>query len=349
MTHRTLAGLIALPLVILLVVLAWVVPLPFTIYSPGPTVNVLGQFAGKSIVQVEGHKSYRDDGELRMTTVSETTRNAKLGLWSLLGAWMSKDDAVYPFSVAYPNPTGTLKSDEKQGQVQMSTAQEDAVAVALRKLGYDVDRVAVAQVEAHAPATGALKQGDQILAIDGTTVRTPEQAVTAVQKAKPGSRITLGLERRGRHLTRTVRSGTKDGKAYLGVSLGATYDFPFQVKIGIDPDIGGPSAGLMMALSVYDTLTPGSLTGGDHIAGTGTIDPDGSVGAIGGIQQKIPGAQHDGAKLFLVPAQNCQDVVGADHGSMRLVKVSTFNGALAAIKAWVKDHDAPLPSCGSGT
>lgn len=349
MTHRTLAGLIALPLVLVLVVLAWVVPLPFTVYSPGPTVNVLGDYDGKPIVQVQGHHAYRDDGALRMVTVSETTRSAKLGLWTLLGAWASKDDAVYPFSVAYPNPHGTTETDRQQGALDMATAQDDAVAAALRKLGYKVGLVvAVAGVEKKAPATGILKAGDKIRKIDGTKVGSPDQAVKVVQQLKPGAVIALTIQRGRAVKTVKVTAGSKSGKAYLGVTLGSTYDFPFDVKIGIDPAIGGPSAGLMMALSVYDTLTPGSLTGGAHVAGTGTIDEKGTVGAIGGIQQKIPAAQHDGAKLFLVPADNCQDVVGADRGDMRLVKVSTFDGALSDIQKWAKDHHATLPSCGNG-
>ena len=348
MTQRTLAGVIALPVVLALVVVAWVVPLPFTIYSPGPTVNILGDYKGDSIVEVTGHKAYRDGGELRMTTVSETTRTADLGLWTLLSAWISRDDAVYPHSVAYPDQSGTTQEDEQEGAVQMSTAQDAAVAAALEKLGYKVpSRVTIAEVSKGAPATGTLKAGDMILRIGTTAVTTPDSAVKAVQSAKPGSRLRLTVKRKGTTLTRTVTTGTKDGKAYLGISLGSTYDFPFHVDIDIDPAIGGPSAGLMMALSVFDTLTPGSLTGGAHVAGTGTIDEAGHVGAIGGIQQKIPGAMHDGAELFLVPADNCQDVEGADHGDMRLVKVSTLDGAVSAIRTWAKDHDATLPTCGS--
>lgn len=349
MTQRTLAGIIALPLVIALVVLAWVVPLPYTIYSPGPTVNVLGKFDGKPIVQISGRHVYRDAGQLRMTTVSQTTRDARLGLWTLLQAWVSKDDAVYPHSVAYPE-TGTVQQDRQQGQVQMATAQDDAIAVALEQLGYKVPlKVAIGSVVSGAPAAGILKPGDRLLDVAGVPVPSPDDAVAQVQKATPGKPLPLTVERGGKTLRVTVTPDSKDGKAHLGVTLGAMYDFPFKVSINIDPSIGGPSAGLMMALSVYDTLTPGSLTDGAHVAGTGTIDGSGDVGPIGGIQQKIPGAMHDGAQLFLVPAQNCQDVGGADNGTMRLVKVTTFKDALHSVEAWTKDHHATLPTCGTGS
>ncbi|OIJ26794.1 YlbL family protein [Nocardioides luteus] len=348
MTQRTLAGLVALPLVVALIVIAWVVPLPYTIYSPGPTVNVLGKFDGKDIVQVKGHKVYRNgkQAQLRMTTVSETTREAKLGLWTLLGAWMSDTEAVYPREVAYPDQ-GTVEDDREAGQVQMASAQDAAIAAALTKLGEDVDEVSVAEVSKDAPAAGKLKADDVITKVGDKAVDTPEEVVAAVQKVKPGDTIQLTVERKGKTLTESIKTGEKEGKAFIGVSLGTTYDFPYDVKITLDPAIGGPSAGLMMALSVYDTLTEGPLTDNKRIAGTGTIDGSGNVGPIGGIQQKIPGAASDGAKLFLVPAGNCQDVEGAENGDMRLTRVETLDDAIKAIETWTKDPNAKLPTCGS--
>ena len=112
-----------------------------------------------------------------------------------------------------------------------------------------------------------------------------------------------------------------------------------------DPAIGGPSAGLMFSLGIYDTLTPGSLTGGHAVAGTGTVDASGRVGSIGGIQQKIVGARDAGAELFLVPPDNCKEALGAPRGDMRLVRADTMHEAREAIAAGVKDHDADLPSC----
>ena len=120
---------------------------------------------------------------------------------------------------------------------------------------------------------------------------------------------------------------------------------PFPVQVDINPAIGGPSAGLMFSLAIYDTLTPGSLTDGGRVAGTGEIADDGTVGPIGGIQQKIVGARQDGAQLFLVPSDNCTDAEGARNGDMRLAKVTTFQSALSIVQTWAKNHDAKLPEC----
>ena len=135
-----------------------------------------------------------------------------------------------------------------------------------------------------------------------------------------------------------------DGSWLLGVYLDSDFEFPVDVTISLE-DVGGPSAGMMFALGSIDEMTPGAMTGGRHIAGTGTIDPDGNVGPIGGIEQKIPGARDAGAELFLVPQDNCAEALGAANGDMQLVRVSTLDQAIKTIKAWVKDPKTELPSC----
>jgi Lon-like protease len=134
----------------------------------------------------------------------------------------------------------------------------------------------------------------------------------------------------------------------VGIVVGPSYDFPFDVTVKIDERIGGPSAGLIFSLAVYDTITPGALTGGSAVSGTGTITEDGTVGPIGGIQQKILAAAGSGAELFLVPPGNCESAlsVGLDDEEMRLVKAPTMHSAVESIKKYVDDPDAELPKCG---
>ena len=119
-----------------------------------------------------------------------------------------------------------------------------------------------------------------------------------------------------------------------------------QIRLG--EEIGGPSAGTMFALAIVDKLTPGTLTGGAAVAGTGAITPGGQVGQIGGIQQKIAGAADEGATIFLVPAANCSEVVDSDAAgdALRLVKVSTLHEAVTALQRLARDQDAEVPSCG---
>ncbi len=177
------------------------------------------------------------------------------------------------------------------------------------------------------------------------------ESLTKVVRPLPvGSTVTMVVRRDGEERTERMRTAAApdDARASaLRVAIGAGYDFPFQVRIGLDQNIGGPSGGLMFAMSIYDVLTPGSLTDGKSIAGTGEIDAQGRVGVIGGIQQKLVGAQDDGARLFLVPAGNCAEALDGhyDPDKLRLVKVSTLDEAIKDVKAWTANPDAKLSRC----
>ncbi|MBB6629119.1 PDZ domain-containing protein [Nocardioides sp. KIGAM211] len=341
MTQRTLAGLLAVPLLAALWILAATRPLPFVTYEPGLTVDVLASTDGDEIIQVgDGQKTYRDDGQLRMTTVYVSQPTAHVNIFELMHDWISDEDAVYPYSAVYQKGE-TTEQNQQQGAVEMVSSQDAAIAVALDELGYDVKpALEVLSVVDGAPADGKLKVRDILQEVDGAKIASTDDLTKAIDGAT--GEITLGVLRNGKPTTVRVTPGA-DGK--IGIQFGLGYVFPFPVSVNIDPSIGGPSAGLMFSLGIYDTLTPGSLTGGATVAGTGTIDGDGKVGPIGGIQQKIAGARNAGAQLFMVPPDNCADAVGAANGDMRLVKATTMHDAVEAIKAWVKDHDATLPSC----
>jgi PDZ domain-containing protein len=348
MTQRTLAGILAVPLLIALWVTAAFVPLPYVTYEPGLTLNVLGTTDGKEIIEVHGARAYRDDGELRMTTVyvSQPRPKGKNNLFELMHDWVSNQDAVYPYGAIYADHQ-TVEQNRQEGAAEMTSSQDAATAVALEELGYDVTEPVVAAVTTGAPADGHLEKGDVIIAVDGSPVANSNDVVDAVTDAPTGEPVRFVVRRDGKRQQVSVTPTTSDGKPQVGIQVGTQVDkdLPVDVTVNIDPNIGGPSAGLMFSLGIYDTLTPGSLTGGETVAGTGTMDAAGNVGPIGGIQQKIVGAREAGAELFLVPPDNCADALGAPNGDMRLVEAPTMHSARESIEAWVKDPDADLPSC----
>jgi PDZ domain-containing protein len=193
-----------------------------------------------------------------------------------------------------------------------------------------------------------LESDDEITAVDGRRTPTSESVVEAVGRVDPGDAVRLDVVRDGkeRRLDLTTRADPQDPSVpRIGVSLGTRYDFPIDVSNNVGDQVGGPSAGTMFALAIYDQLTPGSLTGGRTIAGTGTLSPDGTVGPIGGVQQKIAGAAAAGATIFLVPKSNCEEATrGSDHG-LRLVSVSSFKEAVADLEALAEDPDAKVATC----
>ena len=361
MNQRALAAVLAMPLVAALAVVALFKPLPYTTYSPGPTIDVLGAPDGKEIIQLpSGEKTYRDDGQLRMTTVSVTPKDSNLNLFDVMAAWLDRSDAVYPKEAVYPDDK-TPDQVRDEGQVQMVSSQDTAVAVALRALGETVTpSLEVTLIGPGSPADGALAVRDLIRKVNGTPLsddigKASEELRAAIKSTPPGEQVTLTVLRDGKEVdvkvtpeersTDLFGAVTVTGSPQIGIFLGQGFILPYPVTVTINPAIGGPSAGLMFSLAIYDTLTPGSLTGGGRVAGTGEIAADGTVGAIGGIQQKIVGAREDGAELFLVPADNCEDTKGAHNGDMRLVRVDTFDTAKSALETWAADPDAKLPSC----
>lgn len=351
MTQRTLAGLLAVPLVVGLWLLALREPLPYVTYTPGLTVDVLGTVGqdGEEIIEVSGAETYRTDGELRLTTVLVTEPQAEVNLFQLLGAWVDPDAAVYPYDTVY-DPDDTDEGKDDEGAFQMASSQDAAVAAALAELGYELEpRPVVQAVTPGSPAEDRLRTGDLLLQVNGRQVTTPQEAADAVDDTVAGEPVELVVLRGEEERSVSVVREEIDGQLRVGIEMRPSYRFPVEVELAVNPDIGGPSAGLMFSLAVYDTLTEGSLTDGAVVAGTGTVAPDGTVGPIGGIDQKIAGAREDDAELFLVPADNCNDAYESPHDDMELVRVETMSSAVEALEAWAADRDADLPRCTEDT
>jgi PDZ domain-containing protein len=345
MSERTRAGLLALSLLAVLWGAAIFVPLPYVTYRPGPTVDILAEADGEETVQVTGHKAYYDDGELRMTTVFVSSPEERVGLTELLRAYFDPDKAVWPRSAVYA-PDETDESSDRESAGAMVSSQDTAVAAALTELGEEITPIVdIVDITPGMPADGKLEVRDVLVSVGGTTITSTQDVIDSIDGSPEGEPVAFVVRRGKKEVTVQVTPRTVDGDYRVGFTPGVGFDFPFRVSVNIPDRIGGPSAGLMMSLAIFDTLTPGSLTDGADIAGSGTITPSGKVGPIGGIQQKIAAARDAGAELFFVPADNCDSIGGVDTGDMRLARATTMHRAVETLADWVADHDAPLPTC----
>jgi len=343
-TRRQLTLLIAVAGIAAAVLAAALIPVPYVILSPGPTLNTLGTRAGgKPLIQISGHRAYPTNGHLNLVTVSYQGGPLDgFNVFTALQAWLTPHEAVVPEQELF-GTNQTQQQVARQDTQQMVSSQQIAEAAALCQIGIKFDTVdTVNFVETGMPATGVLRKGDVITAVDGRPVTCRTPAGTLIKARAPGAPVVLTVDRHG--TTRKFRLKTADarGSAVVGVGVLETYRFPFQVRINVG-NIGGPSAGLMFALGIVDKLTPGDLTGGRFIAGTGEIAVNGAVGPIGGIQQKMAGARASGATVFLTPAANCPDTAGAVPQGLRVIKVSTLAGAVHALKALAAGGN--VPSC----
>jgi PDZ domain-containing protein len=329
-------------LIAVVVVAGFLIHLPYVIISPGSATPLDAQ-----VVQIEGAQTYPDDaGNIRFLTVQVSTHDPNV--WRVVTAWLDPDRDVEKRS----SVQGCLTDAQNQrfNSELMDQSQNDAKYVALTRLGYAVPanpvQVRVVEVCRDAPAHGALETGDQVLAVDGTDI-TDAAAVGALVRAhKPGDRISVTFDRNGVTRTASITAGkyAKDGRTCvpaersttgeicLGVSSQefVTYQFPVNVKINTQL-VGGPSAGLAFTLAIIDDLTPGSLTGGKQVAVTGTIEPNGHVGEVGGVEQKAITARTNGVHVMIVPKA---EVVAARRGAgdVRVVGVDNVDEALDALQ-----------------
>lgn len=327
-------------------VVARLVPVPYVVLRPGPVVDVLGAASsGAPMVAVTDAKEYPTAGSLYFTTVAEYGGPGRdLSAWEWVGAHLDPHAEVLPRASLYP-PDTTREAVKAENTAAMTGSQEEAAAVALRALGRTVrERAVVAHVQPGLPADGTVRAKDVVESIDGTRVTAAADVARLVRATKPGASVRLGLVRGTQRIVVTLPTRQLEGRAVVGVSLRPEFTLP--VKVRIDPgDVGGPSAGLVFALAVYDRLTPGALLRGQRIAGTGAVVGDGTVFPIGGIRQKMAGARRSGITWFLAPGKNCGEVAGAVPDGLTVVRVDTFAQAKDAVEEIAAGRGAGLRRC----
>jgi PDZ domain-containing protein len=347
MTRRVLVLAVAGFLTVLLAATAALLPVPYVALQPGPTTNTLGKVGDTELIRIEGRRTYPDRGHLDLVTVSVLGGpRQRLDLVTALKGWLDDSVAVVPETTVYPAGESAEEA-EKQSAAEMSDSQENATTAALRELGIPVEsKVVIEAFSPGSPSKGKLEKGDQLVSVNGKDVVGGASLRDAVTGLKPGDEVRLVVLRDGKQVTTTVTTAAApdDGRAIIGVTTRDHAEYPFTVEISLK-DVGGPSAGLMFALGIVDKLTPGSLTGGAFIAGTGTIDDAGHVGAIGGIAQKMVGARRKGATVFLSPASNCAQARKAVPDGLRLVKVRRLSDAVDALGALTAGRTGELPTC----
>ena len=334
---------------IVLTCAAYLIPMPYVTMRPGPAFNTLGQFDDKDMFTFgKGVKTYPTTGALDFTTVSVTRADTHLSLADTVRAYFDRDVAVVPKSLVYPD-NQTAKQSTAVSAAQLDGSKDSSRVAALRAAGYTVTgRPQVAAIVPGGAAAKLLKVGDVITQVDGADVASSEDAVAAIGRTTPGQAVAVTVERDGKTVTVqiTTRPDERDPKLpRIGVSLGTKYTYPIQIDNNVGREIGGPSAGTMFALAIYDKLTPGELTGGKKIAGTGEMSADGVVGPIGGIRQKMRGAANAGASIFLVPQGNCSEATDGDDDGLKLVKITKLADAISSLKALADDPDAKVPAC----
>ena len=341
---KWLLGLSAFLVVVLIA--GTIIRVPYDTLAPGGTLDLASR------VSIKGTKSYADRSDVMMLFVQE---RAHVNLWSLLQAKLDSNIDL----VKQSDITGgrTQKETDLQDVCDMAQSQDDARVAALKALGYKVPVVRGLQtvdlphtfsteattkngppVSHNLYAWKVLQPCDQIVSADGHQLKQPDDLSKIVKTHPVGSTVELGITRSGKPLTVHAKVVQGPQAPIIGVDLGLRYKIPVNISINTN-DISGPSAGLAITLAIIDALTPGRLTGGKRVAVTGTIDPNGNVGEIGGLPQKALAARASHAQILIVP--HCSDAgcrgdvavarkrVGKN---VEVVEVSTLAQALKVLR-----------------
>jgi Lon-like protease len=324
-SRRAIATVVALGALLLVAAAAFVVPIPlFYVFEPGPVVDV------ERLVRVQnGKRTYSSEGELFLTTVGVDVQVTAADV--VRAAFDAHREVILKSSYTQGLSDRQI---ERQARAEMEESQTSAKEVALAELGVaePVAGVRVVQVVAGSPAEGQLQDGDVLLEIEGQPACAPTDVVTLLSTVEVGDEVDVKVRRATS--SRSFRIETAEnpqlpGQPFLGVQLGA---FPRESKAGEGIEfktgrIGGPSAGLMMALALYDRLTPDDITAGRDIAGSGTVSCNGTVGPIGGVGLKVAAAEAEGIDIFLTPEGDYEAARRAAE-DVEIVSIATFDDAL---------------------
>lgn len=313
---------------------------PYAAEGPGPTYNTLADYQGKHIVDISGAEVDHTSGNLNMTTVSV---RSQMTLAQAMTRWLLSDDTLVPIENIFPQDM-TPEEVNQQNQAAFNDSESAATLAAYSYLGRPTV-VEVRDLMPDAPAKEVMTRGDKIVSVDDTEIHSPTQLREIVSAKKPGEKVRIGFQG-GEKRDLVLGENPHTGKGFLGITMVSVPADNTKVQYNLE-DIGGPSAGLMFSLAVVDKLSPGELTGGKFIAGTGTIDENGKVGPIGGITHKIQAAKDAGAEVFLTPARNCAEAKTAKAAKAKditLVKVDTLDDAIRQLDAY--NNGKPVSTCG---
>ena len=280
MTRQTWTALVSALAFICLAVLLVVVPVPFVSWTPGGTRDTLGTVDNEPMIRVQGIDTYPTTGQLDMTVVAITPADARLSLpQALLAYWLPHRDAL-PRDAVYA-PGKTAEQVENEDADMMETAQDDAVVAALRADGRPVTEMpAIFSVTLGGPAHKLLLPGDLVVSVDGIPTPDDEAVRERIRSHRVGQRVRFVVIRdkvQTDVTVTTVESNVQSDVPVVGITLATGYRYDPEISFDLGQQIGGPSAGLVFALAIYDKITNGPLLAGRHFAGTGTITPDGDV------------------------------------------------------------------------
>ena len=314
---------IVLSVIIIFLLIGIFVPVPYQVEMPGGTINL------ESRIIVDGEEP-QIEGSFNMAYVAVIQGNL---IYTLIGLVHPDWEVMKISDITAENET--IDDSNKRDKIYLEQSKDFAVAAALSAAGIEYKQTNlennVMYVDPDAVTT--LKIGDKVISCEGEETKSLQDIKNKINEKDYGDIVHFKIIRNNKEMDATGEVININDQKFIGLSIATTFDIESDLKIDIKTkdSESGPSGGMMMALMVYNAVTKQDLTHGKKIVGTGTISIDGTVGEIGGIKQKIMGAEKAKADIFLVPAENYDDAMAVKKDKnykIEIVKVSTLKDAI---------------------
>lgn len=332
-------------------------PTTYLYQAPGPALSVV-EIEGQQVIELTNTdaETFPSDTDLHLTTVSTFGNpDASVRGAAAVEALLDRNKDLIPVRLLY-TAEDTNEDVRAASAAMMAESQVNAVLAGYSLAGIDIPTTTIIEgMSEGSDAEGKLREGDILLSLQapGEDPFSPvnfSELREYLATVEPGTELTVTVERNGTEHSEQVTTSEPDDDSegsLLGVLVSTEVEEGSPSADIRLHDIGGPSAGQMFALEIYDQLTEGSVGGDNVIAGTGTVDARGDIGPIGGIRYKLVGAKDAGAEYFLAPIENCDEVIGHEIDGMQIIAVDNLDDSLEALEAIKSGDTADLPTCES--
>lgn len=312
-------------LVYLIILFIITFPLPYYIYVGGGTIDL------ESRIELESNEK----GSYNLAYVSQVNATIPTYLLSfLIDSW-----EVVKVGDVMLDDSETKSDIETREKLYLEEANNNAIinAYSLANREIDIKSNCYKVVYVSEESDTTVKVGDTLLTVNGISVDDNNEYKEYLKSLKLGSDLDVVVKRNGKEVNCSAKLISVNGESVIGLYLVNIIDYEVnpEIKLNFKWNESGPSGGFMLSLAIYDKLIEEDLTKGRKIVGTGTIDQNGNVGEIGGVQYKLMGAVKDNADIFFVPTNNYEEAINFKNKKkydIEIVEVKTIQDAINYLK-----------------
>lgn len=304
--------------------LLYFIKLPYYVMAPGGTIKLNDR--------IEVSTGNKIDGSINMLYVTQYNATIPTYIMSkLLKNWDLEKVEESQIN------NESVKDIGERNKIMLDNSIQNAIFVAYNKAGKDIDIKSSKSYVVGTTIDNNLKVGDIVLEVDGNSIDNIKDVQKIVHDKEVGDSVKFKIIRDNKEMEISNKITEVDGNKIVGAMIITNYEYELdpEIELKFRGKESGASGGLMLTLSIYDLISDENLVKGRNIAGTGTINVDGSVGKIDGIKYKIMGAVRNKMDLILVPEDNYREAIKVKKDmnyDIDIIKVNNIDDAIEYLR-----------------